>query len=113
MTELEELKLQKRKLEQRIRELEHPSYRVDGASMYLKKYPARADAWLVRLQEINNMDTRTWQEKQIVASPTKEDAIEALEVLIATLVNLYERVTGRAYKDTRLIKEIDRVKEGK
>ena len=55
-TELEQLKLQRKELDKRIRELEHPSYQVDGAKLFFKTYNTnikKSNEWLVTLEEID------------------------------------------------------------
>ena len=90
MTELEELKAQRKELDKKIRELEHPKYEVDGAKCYLQKYTgSRPDEWVVRLEELNNTTYKS-PYKQIISAKTKPEAINYLELQIVSLQNLVE-----------------------
>ena len=94
MTELEQLKAQRKEIDKRIKELTHPKYEVDGAKMYLKTYPtSRPDAWLITLEEVNDTSDKPWAYKQIVSAKTKDDAIAYLGKAIDTLTELYDLVS--------------------
>ena len=95
MTELEQLKAQKREIEKRIQALTHPKYEVDGAKMYLKTYStSRPDVWIISLEEIDDTLEKTWAYKQIVSAYTKEEAIRYLQTQIRILTELLDTVTG-------------------
>lgn len=95
MTELEQLKAQRKELDKKIRELEHPKYVVDGAKCYLQKYTgSRPDEWLVRLEEVNDTTDNASAYKQIVSAKSLNDAIEFIEVQIGTLQNLLHKIRG-------------------
>lgn len=95
MTELEQLKAQRRELDRRIRELTNPRYDTDDASMYLRHYPAKDDAWLIVLEEIDGAEGKHSARKQIVSAKTKGEAIELLQYQICALVELYNKATGK------------------
>lgn len=93
MTELEQLKAQRKELDKKIRELEHPKYAVDGAKCYLQKYTGgRSDEWLVRLEEINDTTDKDSAYKQIASAKSLNDAIEFIEAQIGTLQNLLHKI---------------------
>jgi len=93
MTELEKLKAQRKELDKKIRELEHPKYAVDGAKCYLQKYAGgRPDEWLVRLEEINDTTGKDSAYKQIASAKSLNDAIEFIEAQIGTLQNLLHKI---------------------
>lgn len=95
MTELEQLKAQKREIEKKIQALTHPKYEVDGAKMYLKTYStSRPDVWLITLEEIDDTSEKTWAYKQIVTAKTKGEALEYLRQQINILTTLYSKVKG-------------------
>lgn len=90
--ELEKLIEQRKELDRKIKELQSPVYKVDGAEMRMRY----GDSWVVTLQEINDSHItrdRTWKYKQILIADTKEDAIKHLETLINTLTALREKIT--------------------
>lgn len=98
MTELEQLKAQRREIDKRIRELTNPRYDTDDASMYLKHYPAKDDAWLVVLEEIDGAEGKSSARKQIISAKTKGEAVELLQYQICALLELYNKVTGKFLK---------------
>lgn len=103
MTELEQLKAQRRELDKRIKELTNPRYDTDDASMYLKHYPARDDAWLIVLEEIDGtrescMCGKTPARKQLVAAHTKGEALECLNYQINALIELRDLILSRDKK---------------
>lgn len=92
MTELEQLKAQRKELDKRIRELEHPKYEVDGARLFLRTYTGcRDDEWVVKLETIDTVK-HTSAYKQIISAKSKSEAIEYIENQIKTLQELVDRV---------------------
>lgn len=89
-SELENLLAQRREIDRKIKALQSLEVKVDGASL-IKRY---GDCWAVLLQEIDSRNNvgKTWQNKQIAIAKTREEAIEHLDVLIATLTALYSKV---------------------
>ena len=95
VTKLEKLKAQRKEIDKKIRELEHPKYVVDGAKCYLQKYAgSRPDEWLVRLEEIDDTMAKNSAYKQIVSAKSLNDAIAFIETQIAILQNLLQNIRG-------------------
>ena len=98
-TELEQLKLQRKELDKRIRELEHPSYQVDGAKLFLKTNNTnfkKSNEWVVTLEEIDDTHPgRTWAYKKIISAKCKEDAVIFIESQINVLSELLKAVSGQ------------------
>jgi prefoldin subunit 5 len=93
MTELEQLKAQRKELDKKIRELEHPKYEIDGARLFLNTYSGgRPDEWAVYLEEINNTTDKPWAYKKIISARSKAEAIEYLENQIKILQALVDEV---------------------
>ena len=92
-SELEELKRQKREIERRIKELTNV-YEVDGAKMFVKKFPTHNEV-VVTLETIDGARNKRSANKEIIQANTKEDAIRYLELTINTLVNLYKEIKGK------------------
>lgn len=92
-TELEQLKAQRRELDKKIRELEHPKYSVDGARLFLQTYTGgRPDEWVVTLEEINDTTDKPWAYKRIISAGSKAEAIEYIETQIKVLQELVDLV---------------------
>lgn len=98
-TELEQLKLQRKELDKRIRELEHPSYQVDGAKLFFKTYNTnikKSNEWVVTLEEIDETTPgRTWAYKKIISAKCKENAVIYIENQIKILSELLKAVYGQ------------------
>lgn len=98
-TELEQLKLQRKELDKRIRELEHPSYQVDGAKLFFKTYNTnikKSNEWVVTLEEIDETTPgHTWAYKKIISAKCKENAIIYIENQIKILSELLKVISGQ------------------
>ena len=103
MTELEQLKEQRKEINKRIRELEHPKFEVDGAKLYWQHYSGpKDDEWsiVLRCVDPNSSNPELCNRKVTIAHATsKEQAISCLSTQIATLQNLYKVVTGEEYEE--------------
>lgn len=102
MTELEELKRQKKEIEKRIKELTCQQYAVDGAKMAnITRRGVPTEGWEVRLQELLFADKsfidNTPQYKRVVYARSKEDCIAGIRGLIDSLNDLHREVTGDSY----------------
>ena len=85
MTELEQLKAQRREIDRKIKELTCPTINVDGACLRRKTYRGKpVDTWVVTVEEIGG----TTYSKEIVCSDTKEEALRSLDIIIDTLIKL-------------------------
>lgn len=94
-TELERLIAQKKEIERKIKELSSPKYEVDGARLFVRGYSGRTTKdWVVTLEEINSTKPeRNGYNKQIAVADSKRDALEYIQLHIATLVNLFNEVS--------------------
>lgn len=92
-SELEQLREQKKAIDKRIRELTCPKIEVDGACLKRKTYRGKpVDSWVVTVEEIGG----TGFSKEIVLQRTREDALDALNMIILTLTKLKDAVAKEA-----------------
>jgi hypothetical protein len=88
-SELEQLKEQRKAIDRRIKELTCPKIEVDGACLKRKTYRGKpVDSWVVTVEEIGG----TGFSKEIVLQRTREDALDALNMIILTLTKLKDVV---------------------
>ena len=91
MTELEELKKQRNRIDRQINSLKSVQNEVDGARIFKKS----GDYWVVNIREIDcrqMLNKRVWRYRQLVMTRTKKEAIQGLKVMIDTLTDLYNKV---------------------
>lgn len=91
MTELQELEEQKKKIEERIKELKYYYKRQNRAELRKDEYPARHDEWKVMyLVDRSDLIDETKDIQRLVATgSTKEKCLENLETVIDDLQKLY------------------------
>ena len=92
MTELEELKRQKREIEEQIKRIMNQTVRHGHAKLELKRYPTcKPDDWRICIAEIRQ-DSETVRFWPVIWSNDRNKAIKSLDVIIDDLQGLREKL---------------------
>lgn len=98
MTELEKLKQQKREIEKRIKELTCPTYTDDAGIVRLSANQRKGEPtgnWTVTIKDSTPPEwDRRPQNKVIIETTSKEDALEEIGNLIYSLTTVYHTAKG-------------------
>lgn len=105
MTELEKLKQQKREIEKRIKELTCPAYTDDAGLVHLFANQRRGEPtgnWTVTIRDSTPPEwERRPQNKVIIETTSKEDALECIASLIYSLTDVYHIAKGEHWDKTK------------
>lgn len=95
MTKLEELIAQKKAIEKQIKELTNPRYEVDGAKLYRKTNRGGTNPrWIVSVDKIDGWaHTSSGRNTEVAIAPDKEEALNSIQYLLASLATLYNEVS--------------------
>lgn len=96
MSELEELKKQKREIEQKIKELECTAVVCGCAKLDKEHYPtARPDEWAIYIKRILGEELeRQFGWYSIIRSQDKEWCINQIQIVVNDLQGLLEKLKG-------------------
>ena len=95
--EIQKLIEERRRIDEKIRELRKRSVQTDNAKLYFEHYPTiRQDEWCVsvKVHKLDGADASTkdtW--RSIIRGYDKESVINEIIPIITTLTNLYQKCT--------------------
>lgn len=89
MSELEELKRQKKEIEHRIKELMNPVNSTGTAKLDLHRY-SRGDEWYIAVKTRNQNSNPVW--RGIISNCDRQACIDQIDEVIADLTELKERL---------------------
>ena len=92
MSELEDLKRQKREIEQKIKELMNPVNSTGTAKLDLHRY-SRGDEWYVAVKVRNQNGNPVW--RGIISNSDRQKCISQIDEIIADLTELKEKLNDK------------------
>ena len=97
MSELDELKAQRREINERIRQLES-NMNLTGCVKFDKQiYPCRPDEWFIAVKPIQNEEKigrRIY--RSVIRSTDRQEVIDSIDILVNDLIELKKKLKGES-----------------